>query len=71
MLIKTLDGDGIIAHVEGTFEDAYNFAMLLWEHAGIAGIHMEGLEIWDERNADHLGIMPEKMLTINYVTHER
>jgi hypothetical protein len=63
---KKLKQGNVIASIEGTFEDAYDFAMRIWHYAGNEGVHMDGLEIWDDE-----GDEPKKMLDINYCTHER
>ncbi len=67
MQVRTIKGS-IIATVQGTFEDAYAVAMHFWAIAGEEGIHMDGLEIWNEGDDD---IEPRRILEINYTTHER
>ena len=67
MLIKTTDG-GTIATIEGTFEDAYQLAVYLWDRAGNPDVHMDGLVIVDD---DEEHSEPVEVLTINYTTHER
>lgn len=69
MQIRTIETDGIsavIATVKGTFEDAYRVAMHFWAIAGAEGVHMDGLEIWDDEGDDL-----KHVLTISYTTHER
>ena len=55
---------GLIASVEGTFEDAYAIALHFWSIAGNEGVHMDGLEIWEDDGS-------KPLLCINYCTHER